>query len=58
LCWTSRQHGGAKAIMLFGDRVDKSILAPQDISKALIHEGFVVDSVIALADRLGVTIVS
>ena len=44
--------------MLFGDRVDKSILVPLDISKALIHEGFVVDSLIALADRVGVTIVS
>ena len=58
MCWTSRQHDGAKAIMLFGDRVDKSILVPLDISKALIHEGFVVDSLIALGDRVGVTIVS
>jgi hypothetical protein len=58
MCWTSRQHDGANAIMLFGDRVDKSVLVRQGVSKALIHEGFIVDSVIALADRLGVTIVS
>jgi hypothetical protein len=58
LCWTSRQHDSAKAIILFGDRVDESSLAPEGAPEPLISGGFLIDSVITLADRLGVTIIS
>ena len=58
LCWTSRQHDGARAVMLFGDRVPEGALVPEGESRFLIQHGFLIDSVITLADRLGVTIVS
>lgn len=58
LLWTSRQHDGAEAIMLFEDRVPTGALDPQGSSHPLIEGGFVIPAVIALADRIGVTIVS
>lgn len=58
LLWTSRQHDGAEAIMLFEDRVPAGALKPQGPSQSLIVGGYLIPPVIALADRIGVTIVS
>jgi hypothetical protein len=44
--------------MLFGDRVFGSDLVPEGDFEAFVDGGFLVDSVIALAKRLGVNILS
>jgi hypothetical protein len=57
LCWISRQDDRSRALMLFGDRVEKDLLqqasGPLDISGNLD----VYSDLLALADRIGLKIV-
>lgn len=59
LSWISRQDDSARALMLFGDRVEAGALVQSGASSPLLDEaGTCCDAVLDLAERLGVCIVS
>lgn len=58
LSWVSRQDDGARAFVLFGDRIDAGVLTAVAESVPLLDEGERQDAVFLLAERLGVCIVS
>lgn len=58
LCWTSRQDDRALAAVLFGDRIAAGSLACQAPSRALLDDGLVYAELLALAEMIGVCIVS
>ena len=59
LSWISRQDDSARALMLFGDRVEAGALVQSEVSRPLLDEaGTCCDAVLDLAERLGGCIVS
>ncbi|NCE85729.1 RES family NAD+ phosphorylase [Pseudomonas sp. Q1] len=58
LSWVSRQDDSARAVVLFGDRIPGGALHSQGASRSLIEDSTVFDSVLDLADRIGVVIVA
>lgn len=59
LSWISRQDDSARALMLFGDRIEAGSLVQSEASSPLLDEaGTCCDAVLDLAERLGVCIVS
>lgn len=58
LCWVSRQDDSARAVVLFGDRIAGGALHSQGASRSLIDDSTVFDSMLDLADRIGVVIVA
>lgn len=58
LCWVSRQDDSARAVVLFGDRIAGGALHSQGASRSLIDDSTLFDSVLDLADRIGVVIVA
>ncbi|MDO4683074.1 MAG: RES family NAD+ phosphorylase [Lautropia sp.] len=58
LSWVSRQDDSARAFMLFGDRIGARSLKPLGHSTPLLDDGENQDAVLALAERIGVCIVS
>jgi hypothetical protein len=57
LCWVSRQDDRARALVLFGDRVPSSDLAPLGLSISITSDPEVYTGLLHLADRIGVRIV-
>ncbi|EDT3379585.1 RES family NAD+ phosphorylase [Salmonella enterica subsp. enterica serovar Mbandaka] len=57
LSWVSRQDDSARAVVLFGDRIPNGALKPQGASRSLVDDGNAYDSVLDLADRIGVSII-
>lgn len=58
LSWVSRQDDSARAVMLFGDRVPEGAIRSHGTPAGLIDSAEVYDAVLALAERIGVFIVS
>ena len=59
LSWISRQDDSARALVLFGDRIEAGALVQSGASSPLLDEaGTCCDVVLDLAERLGVCIVS
>lgn len=58
LCWTSRQDDSAKAVVLFGDRVNGGTLEQAAASSSLMADSSVYGQVLDLAEQIGVNIVS
>lgn len=57
LSWISRQDDSARAVVLFGDRVSERALQPDSDSHSLVDDADTYDSVLDLADRIGVNVV-
>ena len=57
LSWVSRQDDSARAVVLFGDRIPQGALKPQGESRSLVDDGNAYDTVLDLAERIGVHIV-
>jgi RES domain len=57
LCWVSRQDDRARALVLFGDRVQSTDLAPNGSSITIASDPAVYTSLLELADRIGVKII-
>ena len=57
LCWTSRQDDSARAVVLFGDRIDASLLRPSAPSRSLADDAQAYGELLALAEQIGVDIV-
>lgn len=57
LSWVSRQDDSARAVVLFGDRIPAGALRPQGASSSLVDDGNAYDTVLDLAERIGVHIV-
>ena len=57
LSWASRQDDSARAVALFGDRIPNGVLKPLGASRSLVDDGNTNDSVLDLADRIGVSII-
>lgn len=57
LSWVSRQDDSARAVALFGDRIPNGALKPLGASRSLVDDGNAYDSVLNLADRIGVSII-
>ncbi|MGP1615875.1 MAG: RES family NAD+ phosphorylase, partial [Pollutimonas bauzanensis] len=58
LSWVSRQDDSARAFVLFGDRIPGDALRSQGDSRSLLDGLDAYDEVLALAERIGVNIVS
>lgn len=58
LSWVSRQDDSARAVVLFGDRIQAGELRVRGTSNNLVDNGDTYDALLDLADRLGVVIVS
>ncbi len=58
LSWVSRQDDRGQAVMLFGDRISVASLVPQGTSRSLLLDLAAHAEVLALADRIGVSLVS
>jgi RES domain len=58
LLWTSRQDDSSAAVMLFGDRITGTALAPAGSVRDLLTDPQAFEELIALGDRLGVLIVA
>jgi hypothetical protein len=57
LLWVSRQHDTSRALVLFGDRVDLSVLeAAPDAVPLTLGAGAGLDAVCAAATRAGITV--
>jgi len=57
LSWISRQDDSARAFLLFGDRVPEGALQPQGASRSLHGDAATYETVLDLAERIGVHIV-
>ena len=57
LCWVSRQDDRSRALVLFGDRVQSTELAPDGSSITIVRDPAFYTSLLELADRIGVQIV-
>lgn len=57
LCWTSRQDDSARAMVLFGDRVDPGTLRPAAPSRSLVGDVVCYGELLDLAAHIGVDIV-
>jgi RES domain len=57
LCWVSRQDDRARALILFGDRVQMADLAPSGSSITIVSDAAVYTALLELADRIGVKII-
>jgi hypothetical protein len=57
LCWVSRQDDSARAVILFGDRVPVGTLRPMTTSRSLTDDPIAYDTVLDLAERIGVNII-
>ncbi|HFT7392180.1 TPA: RES family NAD+ phosphorylase [Aeromonas hydrophila] len=57
LSWVSRQDDSARAVVLFGDRIPDGALQPQGVSRSLGDDGNAYDTVLDLAEKIGVHIV-
>jgi len=58
LFWVSRQDDSARAVVLFGDRIPDGALHPQGMSRSLTEDPNAFDTVLDLADRIGVVIIA
>lgn len=58
LYWVSRQDDRARAVMLFGDRIDAATLVPQGASRNVMLDPDAYAEVLALADRIGVSLIT
>jgi hypothetical protein len=58
LSWVSRQDDSARAMVLFGDRIPGGALHSQRASRSLTGDSNLFDTVLDLADRIGVVIVA
>jgi hypothetical protein len=57
LGWVSRQDDRARALILFGDRVQTADLAPSGSSISIVSDTAVYTALLELADRIGVKII-
>ena len=57
LCWTSRQDDGARAVVLFGDRIAPGVLQQLGASRHLASDSAAYGEVLDLAEKIGVDIV-
>lgn len=57
LCWISRQDDGARAVVLFGDRIAPGSLQPGAPSRSLVDDTAAYGELLALAEQIGVDIV-
>lgn len=57
LCWTSRQDDSARAVLLFGDRIDGGALRQVLPSRSLARDAGAYGELLALAEQIGVDIV-
>lgn len=57
LCWISRQDDSARAVLLFGDRIDPGMLAPGAPTRSLVGDPAAYGELLALAEQIGVDIV-
>jgi len=57
LCWTSRQDDSARALVLFGDRVDPGLLRQAGASRSLAGDAACYGALLDLAEQIGVDIV-
>lgn len=58
MCWTSRQDDSAQALIIFGDRLGKGVLNQTGVSRSLIEDLPTYRAVLALAEQIGVEIVT
>lgn len=58
LSWVSRQDDSARAVVLFGDRIPDGAILPQGASRSLTEDSNAFDTVLDLADRIGVVIIA
>lgn len=56
LCWVSRQHDGARAVMFFGDRIGSGVLARYADPRVLLEDNELLSDVYVLAERMGARI--
>lgn len=56
--WVSRQDDSACAVVLFGDRIPDGALHPQGASRSLTGDSTVFDTLLNLAERIGVVIIA
>lgn len=57
LCWTSRQDDSARAVVLFGDRIDVGVLREALPARSLTTDAGAYGELLALAEQIGVDIV-
>ncbi|MFT8232328.1 RES family NAD+ phosphorylase [Pseudomonas guariconensis] len=57
MSWVSRQDDSARAVVLFGDRIADGSLKPQGAPRSLVDDGDAYDTVLDLAEKIGVHIV-
>lgn len=57
LCWTSRQDDSAKAVVLFGDRIDSDSVKPVSASHSVVDDAACYGALLSLAEHIGVVIV-
>ncbi|MFC5458445.1 RES family NAD+ phosphorylase [Massilia niabensis] len=57
LCWISRQDDSARAVVLFGDRIDGDVLREAAPSRSLAGDAVAYGELLALAELIGVDIV-
>lgn len=58
LSWVSRQDDSARAVVLFGDRIQDGAIHQHGPSTSLVNDGNTYDVVLELAERIGVHIVT
>ena len=58
LYWVSRQDDQARAVILFGDRIDATLLVRQGICRSLPRDIEIYDDLLDLADKIGVLVVT
>lgn len=58
LRWISRQDDRAQAVMLFGNRVDPTMLVPQGTSRDVLQNLDTYAELLSLAERIGVILVA
>lgn len=58
MCWTSRQDDGARAVILFGDRISPGALEQVGASRSLIGDSAAYGELLDLAEKIGVNIVT
>ncbi|UVL86257.1 RES family NAD+ phosphorylase [Pseudomonas sp. B21-028] len=58
LSWVSRQDDSARAVVLFGDRIPEGALHSQGASRSLTEDSNAFDTVLDLADRIGVVVIA
>ena len=58
LFWVSRQDDQARAMILFGDRIDAALLVQQGVSRSLPGDTEIYDDLLDIAYKIGVNVVA